>query len=393
MILELQGNYFLKVEFGGTVIPIQPQMIREISITQDLNTILPTFRIAFQDAGGTLINLIPYDKDLNDVFIVIGKTLASNTLNAFKFKVLRRQGKDGVYEIAGHLDVPNLINTTECRGWKDQTVKKTLEDLALKEMFVQSTEVGASLSKVKNIIQPAWTTAKLLNYLKTNLIGREGEKGYFSYIKNIASEQIFVFKSIEELYSGPIKYKFVVGEEGYVDLIPILTYEIFDDSSLIANFGAKSQKYGYFDYATGTPTYDAVTIEEVPGITEFFTINNDDTSNGDPQCTMGRSNSFTDDFKGVVGGGYTKRLSTPLKMWATTWGQEGLAPGDLVQVVFSESMNKGNLFVYQHTGNWMIERVVHFFDTSFHTLMLLTRGGIDSDFDSALTSVMKRIKR
>jgi len=41
----------------------------------------------------------------------------------------------------------------------------------------------------------------------------------------------------------------------------------------------------------------------------------------------------------------------------------------------------------------MVERVVHFFDTSFHTLMLLTRGGIDSDFDSALTPVVKRIKR
>ena len=105
LILEVVGNFYLRINFGDQIVPIQPGMIREVSITQDINSFLPTFRIAIQDTGNYLTNIIPYDKSLNTVNIEIGKTIFSNDLNLFNFRVLRRTPTaDGIYEISGILE-------------------------------------------------------------------------------------------------------------------------------------------------------------------------------------------------------------------------------------------------------------------------------------------------
>jgi hypothetical protein len=71
-------------------------------------------------------------------------------------------------------------------------------------------------------------------------------------------------------------------------------------------------------------------------------------------------------------------------MWITTWGLENCVPGDLVKVVFAESFRRGDVFVYQHEGYWMVKRVVNLFTTTFVSNILLTRSGIDTSFGNTL---------
>ncbi len=394
-ILELQGNYVLKIEFGGNLVPIQPQMIKEVSITQDMEHILPTFRIAFMDAGGLLTNVIPYDKDLDSVSIEVGRSLGGETLNEFRFRSLRRKGDNtGMYEISGVLDVPELMDVSKSRGWENQEIKTVIEEIATKELLVAGTEVGSSLAYNKTLVQPDWTTFKLFRYLKENLVGVDGQGNYYAFVKNLQSEKIFVFKSLEELYSGAIKYEFIVGEEPYGAHYPILSHQLYDNSSLLSDLSAKTQHYGYFDYNTGAYVNGSVGIEDVPGLSEFFLVNEDDNNSGSGILNaMGRSNDFTEDFQGKVKSKYFNRIGGSMSMWATTWGIESINPGDIVKVLFSESLRRGNLFVYQHTGYWIVKRVVHQFNTAFHTTLLLVRGGIDTDVDSGLIPVTKRMKK
>jgi hypothetical protein len=168
--------------------------------------------------------------------------------------------------------------------------------------------------------------------------------------------------------------------------------QVFDNSGILNSFGPKIQKYQYFDYAAGVFKDDEGTeINDQPGLTEFHLVDRSEVAEGN-SILLGRTNEFNPDFTGPAQSAYANRLLDGVQMWAVSSGLENIVPGDIVKVLFAEAIARGNMFVYQHSGYWMVRRVVHIFDTSFVTRLLLVRTGVDTALQTTLTPVTDRKK-
>ncbi len=379
----LVGNYQINIKFGDTIVPIQPSMIQELTITQDIDRLLPTFKLAIKDSTGLLGEVTPFDRDLNVVTIEIARTENPDKMNEFVFYVDRRETNfDKEYVVMGTLKVDGLLDPSRIRNITGN-VKSTIEGISTDELGISSTEVGASLNYDNFLLQPNWTNAKFLRYLKEYLLGKNEEAGYFCFIKNTVGKPTFVFKSVDELVETAARYKFLVGHKPLEDHYPVIDYKVFDNSQLIGIFGTKIQCYCYFDYETGTHKIVYADLDGYPSLTEQHLIEDDSIISGVP-LVEGRSNQFTSNFKGRVKTNYYDRITGLINMWISTWGIENVAPGDIVRVLFSESLERGQLFLYQHSGYWLVKRVVHVITNSFMTQILLTRNGIDTTIETTL---------
>lgn len=393
------GNYQINIKFGDVLVPILPQMLEKLTITQDIDRVFPTFRLAVKDASSLLGEIIPFDKNLNNMDIEIARGINPDNFNNFNFYVKRRNpSSDGMYEVEGLLNVKGLLSPIKKRALAGN-VKTNMEAVVNDELKITKTEVGASLDYEKTLLQPSWNNIKLFRYLKNNLIGNNNECGFYCFIKNIKGEKTFVFKSIDELFLSPVAYKFIVGHKQYETrtieglpevLYPVSEYKILDNSQFMSDFAAKTQRFDYFDYDSGTMVDGSISIEDCPSLSEHFLIDDDNDIQGLHSPRLGRSNGFTPDFQGKVRNSYYKRTTEFIHMWIATWGLENISPGDIVQVIFSEALQRGKLFLYQHSGYYMIKRVVHIVGTSFMTNLLLTRCGIDTDIATTLMEAPKQ---
>ena len=222
-------------------------------------------------------------------------------------------------------------------------------------MGISTTELGPSLVQSKSILQPNWTNAQLLRYLRANLLGINSQSGYACFIKNIESTPILVFKSINELVAQDSFFNFMIGHRQYENYRPVSEYHILDSSRFIGDFGGKTQSYGYFNYDTGVYESNSVSLVNYPSLAEQFLIDDDSDTVG-VDFIEGRSNDFTDDFTGRIKNGYYNRLSGLVNMWISTWGTENIAPGDIVKVVFNEAFASGDFYLYQHSGFWLVKQ-------------------------------------
>jgi len=388
----VSGNYILNIKISDVDVPIEPQKIEELTITQDIDRFLPVFRLRIVDPTSSLIHVVPFDKNLNTISIEVARGTHHENLNEFRFLVKRRSCDDnGRYEISGMLNVDNLVSSSKSRSLTG-SIRTNLENIALNELGVDETEVGSSLDYDKAIIQPGWTNGKLLRYLKNNLRGSNGESGYCCFTKNVRGKSIFVFKSLDELYLRPVEYKFIVGPDIFSDYYAVSKYRIFDDSSLVADFSARTQSYKYFDYNTGEYVESSIPAEDFSSLNQYFLIDEDDTSCNNFTPRLGRNNDFTDDFDGRVRNSYYNRMKQLISMWISTSGLENISPGDIVQILFGEMFSRRQLFMYQHTGLWMVKRVVHIIGQTFLTNLLLVRSGIDTDEPNTLLKATKQRK-
>jgi len=387
--MDYLGNYTLDIKFGGILVPVLPQMIEELTITQDIDRIVPTFKMRLKDSTGLLGEIIPFDRSSNSVYIRIARSQDLNNLNEFEFVVERRKPtSDKDYEITGILNVDGLFTPFRSRALTGN-IKGSLEDIAHTELNVSDTEVSASLSYEKTLLQPDWTNAAFFRYLKYNLIGKNNEACYYCIIKNIRSIKVLTFASIEDLFSAPLKYSFIIGHEPFENFYPVSEYRVYDNSPIITDFAARSQKYGYFDYASGRVIGAAISISDCPSLAESFLVDKDNNVDSVNLRRLGRNNDFTSNFKGKMRNDYFDRLTNLIHMWISTWGMENISPGDIVKIVFSEALSRGSLFIYQHSGYWMVKRVVHILGSSFMTNLLLTRCGVDTDMETTLMEATK----
>ena len=381
--MESIGGYGLTVTIGGTIVPIQPQMIQELTISQDIDQLLPTFKMAIREPSGILGEIVPLDRDANTISLKITGTLGEDHTNEFKFAVKRRRtGSAKEYVIEGVLDIPGLLDPARVRALTGN-VSTNINSIAANELGITNTEIGASLAVSKSVIQPSWTNAQLFRFLKANLLGVNSQSGYCCFIKNVEDTPILVFKSLDELVAQESSFNFMIGHRQYEDYRPVSEYHILDSSQFLGGFGSKIQSYRYFDYATGTYKNNSIGLTEYPSLTEQFLINEDADIEG-VNFIEGRSNGFTNDFTGKIKNGYYNRLTGLVNMWISTWGTENIAPGDIVKVVFNEAFASGDFYLYQHSGYWLVKRVVHILTTSFMTNILLTRNGIDSSIANTL---------
>lgn len=392
--MELAGNYSLTITVGESNVVIPPSMIQELTITQDVDRFIPTFKLAITDATGLLADVMPYDKNTSRMAFEFSRAGNTSNLNILHFSVKRRKvlSPEGVYDVEGVLDTPLLLTQRKSRVFSGQ-IKSSLEMIAKDDFEISSSEVGSSLAYTKTLIQPNWTNAKFLGYLKENLEGKNHESGYECFIRVTSGEPVFVFKSLDELFLSPVRYKFIVGHKEYQDYIPIGQYQAYDDSGLIGDLNSRTRKFGYFNYDTGVWVEDEVPIEELPALSEFYLIDSDKDTDAELYTHTGRSNDFTKDFKGRVRNNFYLRASNFIHMWVSTWGLENVAPGDVVEVLFADALEKGQMFLYQHSGLWMVKRVVHIFGASYMSNLLLTRCGIDTDISTSLTVVTNRKRK
>lgn len=384
--MNITGNYDLEIKIGDNIIPVQPQMIEELTISQDMERLVPTFTLRVKDSTNLLANIVPYDKQSNNITITFSRSGLFDRRNEFNFSVKRRRAlSDRTYEVDGILTTEGLFSPYRNRALTGN-LKSSLETVCSDELKLEDTEIGDSLSYVKTVLQPYWTNARLLRYLRNRVEGSGGETCYYCFIKNYRGDPILVFKSLEEILLSEVSFNFIIGAKPFENFFPVSEYRIYDNSQLRAFFTARTANYNYFDYETGAYTSSSsITVDDCPSLSEYYLVDNEDTTKA---CIpyLGRSNDFTSDFNGRIGQCFYGELTNSVSMWISTWGIEDVVPGNIVLVVFAEAMMRGNLFVYQHSGFWMVKRVVHLLGNSFMTNLLLVRCGIDTDIETSLSS-------
>lgn len=401
-MIELTGNYFLKVDFGvgdgKQNVNIDAQNMEEFTIVQDMYKFLPEVRIQLKDPQGILTHLIPFDKFMSSISVQLGRSLKGQDewLNDFDFSVFRRMpygefGPGATYDVRGLLDMEGLYLPQYCRTF-NQSVMTTLTQIAIDELKCDEVEISPSLDYPMKLLQPSWSNIEFLNELKEDLIGRADEGAFCIFIKRYKGKSILVCKTLEDLYKGNVIYKFIINDEPVQDFFPVLDYEIIDNYKFLGIFGAKAQKYSYFDYYGSQFVNSEVTVGDYYSLTDFFLIDGGDSLDSTPYQDIGRNNELTRDFHNFVKAKYYSRLNNLVKMWIYTWGLSNIVPGDIVKVLFAQGKESGNLQGYQFSGYWLVERVVHMLGDTHRMRLLLTRNGVDTD-KGADTSLLQATRK
>lgn len=396
MSIQLTGNYLLRVKFGKNDIPLAPSAIEEFTIVQDINKLLPMIKVRLRDVTGMLTHIVPFDKSISTIFVDLGSSISSGEKsNSFTFDIFTRspesaQGQAAYYEFDGLLRVDNLFSPDYCRAF-NQSISGALTSIA-REMNITITDISPSLNSTKTLLQPRWSNSQFLTYHKDNVIGSGGESCFKCFISVSNGRASFVFRSIEEMTNKPEAFKFVLGDKIYHDYWPFFTYEIMDSYKIFGAFSAKSQVYSYFDYEKSELVSETIDAQRYKTLSDYFLIDGADNDGSNTITDLGRSNDFTPDFDGRVSGDFYDRLTSLVKMWIVIEGQEHIVPGIVVKILFPMGIPSGDVYTFQYSGFWLVERVVHCIGQTFRTKLLLTRQGIDTNKPTTLIKATNRKK-
>ena len=392
-MLILDNNYFLQVLFGGQDLAIDFNSLEELTIVQDMKKLLPEFKLRVSDGDGILTHLAPFSRGMRDVSVRFGDVQDVDKQNTLDFSVYRRlpEGKWGpgaLYDIRGLLESSNVFAPNYCRAFQG-TIAQMLQQLAA-EIKIPNTQISSSLNYTKTFIQPNWNNRTLFNYLERELLGSGSEGGFSIYVKVVNGKPTLTCLSHQDMMASPAKYKFMVRDDAFEDYLPILDYQIEDNYGLCGLFGARNQEVEYVDYYSTTKKTDTYPLTGLPTLTDYYLVDGNDSTGSDSLQNNGRSNDFTPNFQGKTKSAFYGRLMELSKFWMLTYGLPNVAPGDVVQVVFSYAMDGGNLARYQFAGLWVVERVVHCITNAFRTKLLLRRSGIDTDVPTTLIKSTKK---
>jgi len=389
-MIELVGNYLLRIELGGTTIPMSFDMIKEFTIVQDMGKFLPLFRFAVYDPTGLFVHTLPSDRTVNKMYVEIGKSIGEELDNSFNFLAYRKFPESqariqSIFEVSGLLDNKMLFDREFVRGFSGK-VSGTLETIA-KEIGCDSINISPSLNYVMNLIQGKQTNAKFLKDLQTRLSGRAGEHDFRCFVKRVNHKNVFVFRTLKELINAPVKKKYIMNDVGFEDREPMFDFQIVDSYGVLGSLGVKVQQYEYFDWENGRYVRDKVDLSDFMSLSDYFLVEADaeETSR---TIFLGRSSIF--DYKAQMKSKLSERVMNLLKMWILVPGDINVAPGDLVDVLIPDAMYTGDPYIFQYAGLWMVERVVHTLTTSHRMRLLLTRNGIDTTMPTTLLKARKK---
>ena len=407
---QFYGPVNLKLEFRRNVsstvytsITIEPQHIKELSITLDMKQLLPSFRLRMNDSAGIFTHLLPFDHDLSKVHIKLGRSTSTSIedITYYHFDVYRRfPTSDREYIIEGLLAVKNLLSPGKVRGFGG-TAKSTIETIGA-ELGIDTTDVSTCLDYKKNILQPSWSNARLLIYLRKNLLGLSHEANFYCFVKCVETSAVLTFKSVRDFLLAGAKYNFLLGTTVYQDdaanitYYPVIQYKMFENYKALGVLGTRRLQTEYFDWTTSQfvrNSYDidgnTNELDDYYSFTQYHQIDQDDPADANIGIRdTGRNNGFTSDFAGRTLNQFHQNITDLSKMWINTIGLENIYPGDLVLLEHIEQ--RLPQFSYQHKGYWMVERVVHLVGHGFMTKLLLTRNGSNSAIDTRLLSAARR---
>jgi hypothetical protein len=404
------GSYSLTILFRRETTAIyddpvilEPQNIREFSITLDINRFLPSFRTVLNDSAGYYSNYLPFDRiSLSRMQVLLRSNIKKKPedVTQFFFDVYRRQPTEElIYDMQGMLAIKGLFSPSRIRGFTGQ-VSNSILDIA-QEMNISRMEVSSSLNYQLNILQPNWTNGELLVYLQDNLIGKTGETGFYCFVKCVGMENVLVFGCLSDFYLANPKYKFILSPnpitpqvEGTSDVdiyLPILEYKVIDNYKLLGVSGCRQQDYMYYDYYNSNFVKSSTQAKggENPyiSLTDYFLVDEEDVSTDNKSIdSCGRSNDFTRDFKGLSTNTFHKRITNLSKIWITTLGIDDVYPGDMVDIALFPNLVKDDKYpgASIYTGYWLVERVVHIIGFNYVTRLLLTRNGINTILPTSL---------
>lgn len=387
--IEPTGKYYLRLKFGEDDIFTNPSTLQVLTIVQDLEHFLPMFTLSIVDGTGDLIHTVPFDRGMSKVYIELADDVQSSNRNSWDMMIYRRKPvsdqsqPNGIYNVNGLLDMDGVYSPDYCRGF-NQSIYTTLSDISTNEFKISTQNLGNSLKQTKNLVQPRWSNTQFLNCLANALEGKDGQSAYKTFISCKNQRKQFTFKSLEELISTPVSYKFSLSDKPYEDRYPIYMYSIIDNYKLHTIFSAKSQLYSYFDYDTSTFIKGQKELSSFLSTTDYFLVDENDNDESNYISETGRSNEFTSDFGGRIKGSFYGRLNNLVKLWITTQGLPNICPGETVEIFFPQGIIGDKMYSYQYSGYWLVERVVHCVGDTFLTKLLLTRTGIDTDKSNSL---------
>jgi hypothetical protein len=404
------GNYKLHVFFRREPdvsledpVILEPQNIRELSITMDINRYLPSFHMVVNDSAGVFSNYLPFDRiHLSRLQIEIGGYMKKKPedITQFFFDVYRRKPTEELlYDMEGLLAINSFFSPSRIRGFTGM-VSETIATLA-SEAGVNRMEISSSLNYKLNILQPNWTNGELLFYLQDNLIGITGETGFFCFVKTVGLNNVLVFASLNDLLLALPKYKFILSPNPIraqltntsemETFLPITDYRVIDNYKLLGVSGCKQQDYMYYDYYNSGFKKSSILARggsnPYISLTNHFLIDEEDvTTESKSIDSCGRSNDFTRDFKGLATNTLHKRITDLSKIWITTYGIDDIFPGDIVEIVRFPNLviDVSHPGASIYTGYYLVERVVHVIGHNYVTRLLLTRNGINTILPTSL---------
>ena len=382
MSIGVDGNYIMNLSFGDNHMPLDVGNIHHFFITQDIDMYTPTCEMGIVDGSEFLTQITLPDASFDTINLSTSHSIDSPYSNDYSFSVLSKTPEDGTYNVQALLNVPNLIDTTYKRGW-NKSIKEVLVDIVTEELGIDEYEISDSLDYAKLIVQPNWTNAQLFTYLKNTLVGMNGDAGWYCYIKVYHGKYIFVFKHVNEFNTADIKFRYIVGSQSLPDAIGAYAYRTWDNYGLFRLFGSRQQNYSYFDYDSGQYVDSSVDTSGYASLTQYFGIETNDTEGGINPPT-GRSTDYSSDSMGMVKSSFYKRVSGLSKMMLTAQGNMHICPGDKINVTFANSISSGMMNNYQYAGDWIVEKVIHMYSTTYMNKLLLTRNGIDTTLDTTL---------
>jgi hypothetical protein len=226
----------LIVKFGDTQIQTDDTNLKELTIIQDINKFLPEFKLKLGDSGGLLTHLVPSDRKNGKVYIELAQDPNDQkTKNSWTFTTYTRtpegdqSNPSAVFSIDGLLDVDGLFTKDESRGFSG-TIYSTIEEIVSADLTnIFHSEISPSLTYEKNLVQPTWTNAQFLNYLKENIAGSNDEYGFKCFVKTLNQRNIFTFNSISEMVKNAPIYKFILSPYKYQDRYPVFKYYVYDN--------------------------------------------------------------------------------------------------------------------------------------------------------------------
>ena len=195
----VHGIYNFRMQVNGVDVVVEPDTIRQMSITQDIDRLVPSLRMEIPSGGGFLTDVVPFDQRTKlSIEFGRGRTLHEN-YNSFDFDVFRsfNHPDDSTWEAEGLMAVDGLISPVRTRGFND-SVKDVLIQIA-EELCVDRYKISSSLDYTTVILQTQLSNANLIAKLRKDLVGKNGDAAYQIFIVRDTGRTIFTCRSLNEL--------------------------------------------------------------------------------------------------------------------------------------------------------------------------------------------------
>jgi len=390
----VEGNYALRLKLGESTIPSTPPEMQWVEVSAGIDRFLPSIDMSVQDAFGIITHLVPADRQTNNVTVGLG----DQEYVEMKFDLYRRKSQaenviQSYWSPIGLLQVPGLFTPSRVRTFRQSgaalTVKAVIEKIA-EEMDLDH-DVSPDLNFIiENLYQPSVPNHLFLRYLSTRLKGFSGTLAFYCFVIPTQRKPKLIFLGIEELLRAAPSVRFVYNDSPIRDLSPAYNLQVMDNYAFFRTRGTAGFDYGFFDWDKGSFETVQKTLSDinVESLSRFYLVDQNDSETDFYSIRRyGRTNEFQDklgDFEGQALNTYLKRLNNLVQIWIDTDGDATIWPGQVVNIYFPSGQEEAKILAFQYSGSWLVSRVVHHWQSTYHTRLLLIRPGVDTSEETTL---------